>query len=542
MSRRGKWFAVFAPPYKTLKTAHKGRLHSSLYCLLYCFLFGAVYSLPYTWEWAFFLTYPALIFFFLLLRSDGLRKKTYRACFCFLLGFLLPLYRWFFALRSSLRSFGFSGAAALGIALLGCFAVPLIQAAVQAAILQCIRFLPQENGVLHALGISSLWVLSEKLLSFGTLALPWGTVALSQSGFSPLLQAASLFGQSGIAFAVVFVCDLFASGIRKKRKRERIGSIAVLSALCLLGVFLPVLPFSPQETGETLPVAAIQGNVSADEKWENGAAVNAYTAYRDLTVQAANEGAKLILLPESAVPVYYEQDGVLQNTFSPIASDYDCIVIMGVLRKEQDGVHNSLVAFLPDGSRSEFYDKQHPVPFGEFVPSAGILTHLFPALSSLHRTSPLTVGETDAVLRVGELSVGCFLCFDSVFAGTEQAGTDTSFLTVATNDAWFQNSSALRQHLRYAKLRAAENGKPLLRAANTGISAQISAKGRILAQTNASEKAILHGTVPLYRGNTLFGALGDWVFCAGLLLLLTLAVYRSHQRHAGQKKAETASK
>ncbi len=524
---------MFTHSNKKPRTALKG--------CLYCFLFGAVYSLPYTWEWMFPLSYPALVLFFLRMRSEALQKKTFRACFCFLAGFLFPLYRWFFALRS-MQAFGFSGESSLAVALLGCIAVPLIQAAVQAAILQFCRFLPAENAVLHAGGLAALWVLSEKLLAFGSLALPWGTVALSQSGCYPLLQTASLFGQSGIAFTVVFVCDLFASGLQSKRKKELLGSTAVLCAVCLVGAILPVLPFSPQKTGETVPTAVIQGNIPAAQKWEDDAVVNAYTTYRDLTVQAAKQGAKLIVLPESAVPVYFQQGGFLQSTFSSIASDYRCTVVTGVLRKEPDGVHNSLVAFLPDGTCTEFYDKQHPVPFGEFVPLAGVLTRLFPALSSINRTAPLKVGETEAVLQLGEFSVGCFLCFDSVFPGTEQADADAALLVVSTNDAWFQNSAALGQHLRYAKIRAAESGKPLLRSANTGISAQITANGRILAQMDAAKQGVLYENIPLCRGNTLFGVLGDWMFFVSLLLCfgltVRLAIRRIRKRRSRQEPAE----
>lgn len=494
--------------------------------LLLCMLSGAVFSLPYYAEGLFPLTYAALTAFLFLLSHEPLRGKTFRAFFCFLSGFLFPLYLWFTALYP-FSSFGFSRGVAFGIVLLCCFGIPALQGSVQAAVLQVSRFLPRgkegASPFLRTFGIAALWVLSEKLLAFGSLALPWGTVALSQTGCLPLLQTVSLFGADWIAFLTVAICALIAEAFRCGRWSLLAAGSGLFTAAILAGGVLLLLP---AKEAETLSVAAIQANISTDEKWEDEYLVQDFEAYRDLTEQAAQQGAKLILLPESAVPVDFTEDGVLHETFSSIASGYDCTILMGVLRRGEDGkaLHNSLVAISPDGSLSAFYDKRHPVPFGEVLPLKGLFSALFPPLAELNLGEELTVSPTDAVLQIGAYRVGCYICFDSVFGSGEQSRADTSFSVIATNDAWFRDSAGVKQHLRYAKLRAAESGKPVLRAANTGISALLDGKGRILRQTAPLEQDVLYGELSLGGRATLYGYTGSlFPFLSAAYLLLLLA-------------------
>lgn len=489
-------------------------------------LSGVVFSLPYFAEGLFPLTYAALTAFLFLLSHEPLRGKTFRAFFCFLFGFLFPLYIWFASLYP-LSSFGFSRGVALGIVLLCCFGIPAVQGAVQAAVLQFSRFLPcgrtGASPFLRAFALASLWVLSEKLLTVGSLALPWGTIALSQTGCLPLLQTVSLFGADWIAFLAVAVCSLIAEAFRCGR-RSLLATGSGLFALAILAG--GVLLLLPEKETETLSVAAIQANLSTDEKWENEYLLKGFEAYRDLTEQAAQRGAKLILLPESAIPVDFTEGGVLHEAFSSIASEYDCTILPGVLRRGEDGEtrHNSLVAILPDGSLSAFYDKQHPVPFGEVLPLKGLISTLFPPLAELNLGEELTVSPTDAVLQVGIYRIGCYICFDSVFGSGEQTSADTSFSVIATNDAWFRDSAGIRQHLRYAKLRAAESGKPVLRAANTGISALLDGKGRILRQTAPLEQDVLYGTLSVGGRATLYGYTeGLFPLLSAVYLLLLLA-------------------
>ncbi len=478
--------------------------------LLFCFLSGAVFSLPYFAEWAFAMTYVSLTVFFWLLFEGTLVGKELRACLCFCLGMQWTACSWL-ASMYPLPYFGFTKPVAFLIVAACCVLLPACFALIMACALQLGRFLPRQP-VLRAVGYGALWVIAEWLLTLGDMAFPWATVALSQTGCLPLLQTVALFGTGWLAFFAAVVCALIAQAFLYGKKHLMIAGSAVFAGVFLLGCVLLVLPV---KKGETLPVAAIQGNVSTEEKWDSETLPEIFDTYQSLTRRAAKAGAKLILLPESAVAVQFEQGGVLHEAFASIAREYDCTIVMGVLRYEGDTLYNSLVAVESDGSLSDYYNKRHAVPFGEKTPFDAILPDLCPG-------TDLTVGKTDAHLKTDAYRLGCFICFDSVFSGAEQAKDDCDLLLLSTNDAWFGNGAGPKQHLRHAKLRAVESGKTLLRAGNTGISAVIDRNGRVLARSDLQKQAVLHGDADLIGSRTLYSVTGNlcplaagllWLFC-----------------------------
>lgn len=495
--------------------------------LLFCFLSGAVFSLPYFAEWAFALTYVAQAAFFWLLFEGTLVGKEFRACLCFCLGMQWTACSWL-ASMYPLPYFGFAKPVAFLIVAACCVILPACFALIMACALQLGRFLPA-HPVVKALGYGALWVIAEWLLTRGDMAFPWATVALSQTGCLPLLQTVSLFGTGSLAFVAVTVCALIAQAFLRGKRSLLIAGSTVFAGVFLLGCVLLVLPVG---TKETISVAAIQGNITTEEKWDDSKLPDIFETYKKLTRQAAKTGAKLILLPESAVPVQFEQGGVLHEAFAQIASEYDCTVVMGVLRYEGDKLYNSLVAINPDGSLSDYYNKRRAVPFGEKTPFAAFLPDLTPG-------ADLTVGGSDAYIETDTYRLGCLICFDSVFSGSEHARTDCDLMMLATNDAWFGDSVATKQHLRFAKLRAVESGRALLRAGNTGISAVIDKNGTVLNQSDLLEQTVLYGDVAVYETNTLFSYTGElFPLLSGVFLAVCFAMYlikkRRGVRHANK--------
>ncbi len=465
--------------------------------LLFCFLSGAVFSLPYVAEWAFALTYVSLTAFFWLLFEGTLVGKEFRACLCFCLGMQWTACSWL-ASMYPLPYFGFSKPVAFLIVAACCAVLPACFALIMAFALQFGRFLPA-HPVIKALGYGALWVVAEWLLTLGDMAFPWATVALSQTGCLPLLQTVSLFGAGWLAFFAAVVCALIAEAFLLEKRSLLIAGSALFAGALLLGGGLLLLPV---KKGETLPAAAIQGNITTEEKWDESKLPDMFETYQKLTKQAAKAGAKLILLPESAVPVNFEQDGVLHEAFASIASEYDCTVVMGVLRYEGGTLYNSLVAVEPDGSLSDYYNKRNAVPFGEKTPFDAILPDLSPG-------TDLTVGGSDAYVETKDYRMGCFICFDSVFSGTDRAKADCDLLLLSTNDAWFGDGTGPKQHLRHAKLRAVESGRTILRAGNTGISAVIDRDGRVLTESDLLKQTVLHGDITVYESRTLVSLTGE---------------------------------
>jgi len=494
--------------------------------LLFCFLSGAVFALPCLAEWAFALTYAACAVFVWLLLEGTLCGKEFRACLCFCLGM-----QWVscagLAAMYPLPYFGFAKPIAFLLVCACCLVLPACYALIMASVLQLSRFLPSKP-IVRALGLGALWVVAEWVLTVGDMAFPWGTVALLQTGCLPVLQTVSLLGTGAPAFVTVTVCALIAQAFLYGRRSLLIAGSATLAGVFALGGVLLALPV---RTSETLPVAAVQGNISADSKWDENSLPATFETYLSLTERAAKAGASLILLPESAVPVQFTQGGVLHEAFGELARTYDCTIVLGVLRYENDALYNSLVAISPDGALSDFYNKRHAVPFGEKTPFDAVLPDLCPG-------TDLTVGNSASFIETDMLRMGCLICFDSVFAGEKIASDHTDLLLLATNDAWFGDGASAKQHLRHAKLRAVESGKPLLRAGNTGISAVIDRNGRVITQSGLSVQTVLHGDLTLTQSGTLYAHIGEiFPFAAGVFALLCIMIGifegRKGTRHAG---------
>ena len=502
-----------------LNTAHGRRL--------LCLLSGAVFSLSYRVEWLFWLVFPCLTAFFLLDRPG--EKGTFGRAYCFFAGFLMCLCTWFSSLYP-LVAYGFSNAESFLIAAFCCVVVPLLQALIDSALWLLTKRFPADRPLFRTIGVAALWTCTEWLLSVGELAFPWGQIALSQTGFLPLVQTVSVFGVYGLTFAIVFVCALLAEGICGKKKPFLYGSASVLASLLVLGTVLLALP---NKQDKQVSVALIQGNFAPEVQWDSDMTRETYNVYLSMTEEAAANGAELIILPESAVNVSFKAGSPLHLALADIAEEYGCTILLGVLQTKEDGVHNGLVAVNPDHSISGVYEKRHLVPFGEFLPMEGFLMQFFPSLAELNKTgSSLVSAESSAVIASDAYTVGGFICFDSVFTGKDRAVPETDFSVVVTNDGWFKKSSGIYQHLRYSKLRAIESGKTLFRSANTGISAVIDPNGRILSETEPMVREILYADASYGNGTTLYSYIGNAFvpLCWGILLALLLLDCKRHKK------------
>ena len=421
---------------------------------LFCLLSGAVFSLSFRFEEAFIAVFPALVLFFLIWEKK--EKGRFLSAYLFFAGWLLCLYTWFSALYP-LSVYGLSNGASFAVTAFCCVGIPLLQAAIYAGVFQLARLFPKERPVLRALGFGALWVVTEWLLSLGPFAFPWGSVALTMTGAMPLLQTVSVWGVYGLCFAVVFVCALTAEGICFGKRKLCLSAAGVLAGCVALGSVLWVFP---KKENKIVSVALVQGNVTTEEKWTSEMVADVYRTYTSMTKEAAENGAALVVLPESAIAVNFYEGGPLHRAIADITKEYGCTVILGVLQVREGETHNGLVAVSPDGSVSNLYEKRHLVPFGEYLPFEKQLVSLFPALSVLEEAGDSLVAEkTEAVLETDKWKFGCFICYDSVFTGKDRAVPDSDFSVLATNDSWFKTSSGIYEHLRFAKLRAVESGK-----------------------------------------------------------------------------------
>ncbi len=345
-----------------------------------------------------------------------------------------------------------------------------------------------ETSILNALIFAGLVVLFEYLRGFIFGGFPWGLLGASQYRFLNLIQAADLGGVYLISFLVVLINYAFFALLTDYRRAWRVEAFVMVIFL----LFLIYGHFERQKdwSGKPFEVGLIQGNIPQDIKWDKAFKETSLKRYFELSEEALGHGAQVLIWPETAVPFYFFPDQGLGRKIIAWSQAHEEPLLFGAprLRFYQDRVevYNSLF-LVAKGRVQGIYDKQHLVPFGEYVP----LENVFPFLRTFAVASgDYQPGPMGGPLRLSRHKVfGPLICFESVFPwlARKQVQKGATVLVIVTNDAWFGRSAGPYQHFAQAVFRAIENRRYILRAANTGISGVISPTGEILLATKLEE-------------------------------------------------------
>jgi apolipoprotein N-acyltransferase len=283
-----------------------------------------------------------------------------------------------------------------------------------------------------------------------------------------------------------------------------------------LTLLLSVVAPPPSFDGEPLRVAVIQPGTSLEEKWDPASWREAEAQVWRLTTQAARQGARLVLWPESAMPYRLDADGGYRNVVAEAAGSLGIdIVLNSVAGSEADGYTNSAFVVTSQGVVPKRYDKVRLVPFGEFVPWWARLGFADSLVREVGSFAP--GGDAEVLEAVAPL--GMAICYEVIFAElvAGQVREGAELLTTLTNDGWYGYSWAPRQHLAHVVLRAAENRRWFARAALTGISGFVEPSGRLGPTLGIGEQGVLVAEVRLARDVTPRARLGDW-WCAAAAL------------------------
>ena len=504
---------------------------------IWSFSAGVVYSLAFFKGELFIFGFLGLFLLFFRLfapAEDGCfaPEKPFRTVLWFGFGFFVPLYSWLTALYP-FEAFGFTPAQGIFVVVAGVFGIGAYHALLLALPFLLLNLTPRKY-LLQPLAAACCYMAGEWLMSVGALAFPWGMSAVGQYMFLPLLQNVSLFGARFITLILcLFTCSLALCVRMKKRGLVILASLSLAVPL-VTGTALMCVP-SPEEGG--IKAAAVQGNELSMEKWDSAKLKENKERYISLTQEAAQNGAELIVLPETAFPCVFDSE--LNARITQITAEYGCTVIVGALEREGGREYNSVFAVYPDGTRSEPYRKRRPVPFGEFLPYRDLLMKLLPFLDSMNLSSlDLSAGEESVLIECCGVKVGAFVCFDSVFPSL--APVDSELLLVCTNDSWFEDTPGIYQHLAHSAVRAVENGKWLIRAANTGVSCFVSPKGAASENTEPLTQAVIYGTVYPNARRTLYSYVGDVIMILPLAFALFIAVCKAASLIKKHKKVRNA--
>ena len=385
------------------------------------------------------------------------------------------------------------------------------------------RFLPGRGAWRWLIGIPAAWLLIEWfrswfLTGFGWLALGYSQTDTWLAAFAPVV------GQYGIGLLVLLLAGALTTLVLGT-PRERMTAGAVFVAVWAAGFALRGIEWT-QPTERTLTVAVAQGAVPQDEKRISESMPAMQELYRKLTLQAS--GAQLIVWPESAVADLANNLVPYYRDVYQAASAQGSALVIGTLRAEENPrtgeleFFNSVLVMDPGTRGIGWYDKHHLVPYTEFVPVPQFMRDWLRRMNLPSADFDRGAALQQALPAAGQ-HISATVCYEDAYGSTQlPLMRDATVLVNVTNDAWFGRSSARYQHLQISRMRTQETGRPMVRAANDGVSAVIDHRGAIIARAPEYEPTVLRAELQPHTGLTPYARTGNWLVVS-LALALGLA-------------------
>lgn len=415
----------------------------------------------------------------------------------------------------------------------------------------------------------TLWVTLDYIRSRLFTGFPWQDLAYSQYRVLSVIQAADLVGHYGITFLIVLVNVLvytlalqapfpvlhrtLANSARPVRQAP---AAPIAAALVIVAVMTYSLLRYEQMSAQvarcpTLRVAVIQGNIEQDRKWTPGMQKQTLKIYGYLSAQAlasSTSGEKPVLLvwPETALPFYIQTGTGVPPAVTRLVRGRESCLLTGVPYAEtapgdaatKASYYNSAILLGPAGTLQARYDKQHLVPFGEYIPFRKFLSFVGPLVESMGDFTP---GSAQQPLACQTARIGVLICFESIFPDLARkwVAAGANLLVNMTNDAWFGRSSAPWQHFSMAVFRAIETRRSLARAANTGISGFIDPLGRTSAMLPLFQEAWATADLPICTAGTFFIRYGHYfpILC---MLGVIIIIVRNYGTQGSRFKAQSS--
>lgn len=380
---------------------------------------------------------------------------------------------------------------------------------------------------------AALWVGAEALraaVPFG--GFPWGRLAFAtiDTPVAPLLASA---GTAGVTFVVALVGTVtaWAALVVRRAPVRALAGVVVTGLLASLGM-LPAAVATSKGNLSSVTVAAVQGNVPGEgmDAFSERRVVldNHVRVTKEYAEQLATSGATrpdLVIWPENSTDIDPFAD---TTVFADIQAAVDAIgvpVLVGAMvsANNPDEVFNQGIVWKPGSGPAERYAKNHPVPFGEYIPFRDLIAHFFSRLDQIPRD--MVPGTAPGLLDIGPATVGDVICFEVAYDGLVRSVVEggAEMLVVQTNNATYMGTGQIEQQFAIARLRAIETGKFVVVAATNGVSGIIGPDGRVVERAPVRSQHVLTETLTLRPGTTAGIALGPWVEGA-LTLVAAVAV------------------
>ena len=413
----------------------------------------------------------------------------------------------------------------------------LYQAAFVAIFALIVRRIVTAYGAAGLMAAPFVWVTIELGRTHVMTGFPWVLLGYSQASVLPIAQLASLFGVYGVSMLVASVSAAIATHVAGHRlhlgRGRQLGPpVIVFTIVVAVAVWGSRRAAIAEWThsGEPIRVGLIQGNIDQNEKIDPARASTIFQEYLTMTRQAIREGAGFVLWPESSTPFRFEDDAFAAMQIRTMARQARVPILFGSDQfvRGASGAPTTFynAAFLvgPDGTTGGVYRKMHLVPFGEYVPVKKLLFFAAPLVQAV---SDFSAGQEASLLPVNGHLVSTAICYEVVYPDLVRrfVAGGSELLTTITNDAWFGPTSAPYQHFEQASMRAIEEGRYLVRAANTGISGIVDPYGRVIERTAVFERAVVVGEARFLKTSTVYARTGDLLAYASVLATAVLLAF-----------------
>ncbi len=462
--------------------------------LIFSLLFGmiAALSLPP------FYVLPGLLGFagwlWLLMRAAS-RRNAFLVGWSFGLGyFIVGLYWIAIAFFTDAEKFG-------ALAVPAIFLLSAVMAVFPGFAGLALGLLRPRNPIAAAIALAIAWAIAEWLRAHFLWGFPWNLIGYVWLGVLPVSQAAAWIGVYGLGVLTVLMGALFITALTYSGRIKWVGPTASITMFVILAIAGTLrLASSDVEYQPDIHLRLVQANIAQHHKWDPELRAESFRQHLAQTESPSAKPVTHVIWPETASAFVLDEDEAARNAIADV-TPRNGFLISGFNRfdfeSEPRRAWNSLAAIDDRGQIASIYDKQRLVPFGEFLPWRHVLSRI--------GLKKITAGTIDfqpgpgveTLTLDGLPPLSPLICYEVIFTGDVVDPNDRpAWLLNITNDAWFGKSTGPYQHLAMARMRAIEEGLPLVRNANTGISAMVDPFGRIVAMLGLGETGVLDASLP----------------------------------------------
>lgn len=382
-------------------------------------------------------------------------------------------------------------------------------------------YLTKTKGLYRILAFTGFWVLFEYGRGYLFTGFPWNLAGYSWGNILPMMQWVSYFGIYGLTlFTVLISCipSLLADKSLTSRYKNSLIIFDCLLLAAMVAVGYARIPTTPLPFLSDSIIRIVQPNILQAEKWKPSKRFAHIKKLAELSTQPASKTPRHLIWPETAVPYFLTTDEKVKFYLQRIVPHMGTLITGAPRKNPQTRQYwNSVHVLDKSGKILGIYDKQHLVPYGEYMPLRNLMvasgiTSLIPVLDQMSDFSlPADPDSAQKVLEIPDLgSARILICYEVAFPWEVANKTQYDWILNVTNDAWFGNTSGPYQHLVTTRTRAIEQGTSVIRAANSGISAVIDGYGRILHKIPLNQVGIIDGSIPeKIRNRTLYSEYGE---------------------------------